>query len=375
MKKELRAKLDRAWLDQAASVKEWKTKTGGKAIGLPLTDVPEELVWAAGALPVTLFGRDVPIALADKHLQGFACGYSRSITEQAESGALDFLDGLIMPYACDTTRCLDLIFRYMKRVGDFYECIRLPKRITTEGVRTYYTAELKRVAESLSAFTGKKVDDAALSAAIKAYNAVRGSLAQLRAGIREGREGVRLSDYLSAVRAAMCLAPDVSAPLLAEAVKELGAPVKSNKPRVVLAGKMAEPHELADLLEAAGLTIIEDHLTVGGRWVEGVPAEGGDPWLALVDRHQTRLPFAGIWNSEPNRGAYLLRRAQATKADGAVILVQKFCEILEIDIPGIKEVLEKDGVPMLSIETDLRSQSLEPVRTRVEAFAEMLKAR
>jgi len=374
VKKELRSKLDRAWQDQAASVKEWKARTGGKAIGLPLTDVPEELVWAAGALPVTVLGRDLPLQHADKHLQGFACAYSRSLTEQAERGDLDFLDGLIMPYACDTTRCLDLIFRYMKRDG-FYDCLRLPKRITTEAVRTYYTAELHRVADALGAFTGKPVDNAALSAAIQAYNAVRAQLAKLRDGMREGREGVRLSDYLSAVRAAMSLAPDVSAPLLAEVVAELGAPAKTAKPRVVLAGKMAEPTELADLLEAAGLSIIEDHLVVGGRWVEAAALESGDPWLALVDRHQSRLPFAGIWTAEPNRGAYLLRRAKATGAVGAVVLVQKFCEILEIDIPGMKEVLEKDGVPMFSIETDLRSQSLESVRTRVEAFAEMLKAR
>lgn len=374
MKKELRAKLDRAWQDQVSAVKEWKAKTGGKAIGLPLTDVPEELVWAAGALPVTIFGRDVPIQHADKHLQGFACAYSRSLIEQIERGDLDHLDGLLMPYACDTTRCLDLIVRYMKHPG-FYDCLRLPKRITSEGVRTYYTAELKRVAEALSAFTGRKIDDASLSAAVKAYNGVRAALLKLRAALSEGRDGIKTSDYLSAVRAAMSLAPDVSAPLLNEAAADLGAPAASKKPRVVLAGKMAEPHELADLIEAAGLTVVEDHLTVGSRWALASATEGGDPWLALVDRHQARLPFAGIWNSEPNRGSYLLRRVKETKAAGAVVLVQKFCEILEIDIPGIKEVLEQDGAPMLSIETDLRPQSLEPVRTRVEAFAEMLKAR
>ena len=256
MKKDLRGKLDRAWQDQVSAVKEWKAKTGGKAIGLPLTDAPEELVWAAGALPVTIFGRDVPIQHADKHLQGFACGYSRSLTEQIERGDLDYLDGLIMPYACDTTRCLDLIYRHMKCFG-FYDCIRLPKRITSEGVRTYYTAELKRVAEALAAFTGKKIDDAALSAAIKAYNSVRSGLLKLRSALAEGRDGVTTADYLSAVRAAMSLAPDVSAPLLTEAAADLGSPATSKKPRVVLAGKMAEPHELADLLEAAGLTAMQ----------------------------------------------------------------------------------------------------------------------
>lgn len=374
MQKELRAKLDRAWQDQPATARNWKSKTGGKAIGLALTDVPEELVWAAGALPVTLFARDLPIQLADRHLQGFACGYSRSLVEQVERGDLNYLDGMIMPYACDTTRCLDLIFRYLQRPG-FYDCLRIPKRVTFEGLKTYFRAELSRLAGSLAAFTGKKIDDAALAAAIKAYNRSRRLLARLRDGLRQGQDGLAAADYISAVRAAMSLPPDESAALLAAAVDGLGAPAAKAKPKVVVAGKMAEPPELIELLESAGLWVVEDHLTVGGRWVEAAARENGDPWLALIERHQARLPFHGIWNAEPNRGSYLSRRIQELKAQGAVVLVQKFCEPLELDVPGIKEVLERDGIPLLAVETDLRPQSLEPVRTRAEAFAEMLRGR
>lgn len=73
MDKGLRKKFDRAWAEPYESVKSWKDKNGGKAVGLVLTDVPEELVLAAGALPMSVLAAEVPIQHADRHFQGFAC--------------------------------------------------------------------------------------------------------------------------------------------------------------------------------------------------------------------------------------------------------------------------------------------------------------
>lgn len=365
-------KFEKTWQRPEETVKAWKEKTGGKAVGLALVDVPEELVWAAGALPVSILARDVSFQNVDKHLQQFACSYSRTVVELAESNELDYLDGLIMPYACDTTRCMDLIFKYMDRF-DFYECARIPRRDGAAGVEKYYNMELKRMAANLSAFTGKKVDEASLSDAIKAYNRVRDLLQKMREAVRKGAEGITPTEYFSAVRAAMVMAPDDAAALLEEAVSQIGDGKSNGMPTVVVAGKLPEPPELIGVLTGAGLHLLEDHLAVGGRWIEAKASEGGDPWEAIVSRQIGRLPFSGIWSKRENRASYLMERVKELSADGAIFLVQKFCEIAELDYPGIKEELEKEGVPLLSIETDFRRSSLEGVKTRVEAFAEMLR--
>jgi len=128
-------------------------------------------------------------------------------------------------------------------------------------------------------------------------------------------------------------------------------------------------------MERAGLWIVEDHLVVGGRWAAAMVPGADDPWEALIERQLKLLPFAGIWDERPSRASYLIDRVRKLDADAAVFLIQKFCEPAEIDYPGIREELEKEGIPLLAIETDYRESSLEPIKTRVEAFVEMLKGR
>ncbi len=372
MKEGLKEQIRSAWRKPEDSIKAIKNESGKKAIGLVLTDVPPELVHAAGAIPVTLLGKEVAFNLADKHMQGFACSYSRGVVELAEGGELDFIDGVIIPYACDTTRCMDLIFKFMDSI-EYYDCLRIPRRVNADGVEKYYLKELERLAASLSKYTGVQITDEILSNSVKLYNQVRSALQKARDALRQGKDGITPSEYFDLVRAAMVLPPEKSLEMLSQAVDGIGQAKANGGPRVVVAGKIPEPAELIGIIEKSDVSIIEDHLVIGGRWVERSVAEDENPWTALVKRQLCSLPFSGIWDENDNRASYLIRRVEELKADGAIFLVQKFCEIAEIDYPGIKEELDKKGIPMLVIETDFRVASLEPVKTRVEAFAEMLK--
>ena len=371
MEKKIKEQLDRAWQDPAGAATAWKAKTSGKAIGLCHTDVPEELVHAAGALPMTIMARDIAIQKADKHLQSFACTYSRSVVELYEQGELGYLDGIIMPYACDTTRCLDLVFKFAAGLA-FYDCLRIPKRVSAEGVKKYFRAELERLAQNLSAFTGQEITNARLGASIKQFNRVRLLLARLQEAVRD--RAISASDYFSAVRAALVLPPEDSETLLKQAAETMGGAKANGKgPRVIVAGKVPQPPGIIGVIEKAGLLIVEDHLVVGGRWVAAMAPEGTEPWDALIERQLNRLPFAGIWDRRPSRSAYLQERVKAMGANAVVFLVQKFCEPAELDYPGIKEELTKAGVPMLVLDSDYSPGSLDGLKTRVEAFAEMLK--
>jgi benzoyl-CoA reductase subunit C len=332
------------------------------------------LVHAAGALPVTLLGGESSFVHADRRMQNFACGYSRSVVDQAESGGLSFLDGIIVPYVCDTTRCLDLIFKYLEKFA-FTDCLRLPKRNSAEGAVEYFRSELARLGAALTGLTGVEVTEDRLGESIALYNRVRANLAKFRSALRNGAEGVSYSDYLSMVRAAMVLPPEESLPLLDEAVNTIqpGPEGPGGDLRIILAGKVPEPPGVIELIERAGLHIVEDHLVIGGRWISASVAEDLGPFDGLVQRQLSLLPFAGIWDERPSRATHLLKRLADTQADGAIFLVQKFCEPAELDWPGIKEEIDAQGASVLLLETDYRPASLEPVRTRVEAFAEMLR--
>ncbi len=75
-----------------------------KIIGCLPMYFPEEIIHAAGALPVTLFGSDDPITLGDGHLMTNACDQVRSSFDSLLKGKYDFLDGIAAIYICDQVR-------------------------------------------------------------------------------------------------------------------------------------------------------------------------------------------------------------------------------------------------------------------------------
>ena len=70
------------------SVREWKQRTGGLAIGFLPTYVPRELFHAAGNLPVGLtgMGDDLEIIRGDAFYQSYICHLPRSTIELGLNG-------------------------------------------------------------------------------------------------------------------------------------------------------------------------------------------------------------------------------------------------------------------------------------------------
>ena len=61
--------------------KEWKKRTGGKVIGFLCSYAPEEILYAAGILPVRLLGAQKSSDLVEKHLaSNIACSTSPSLS-------------------------------------------------------------------------------------------------------------------------------------------------------------------------------------------------------------------------------------------------------------------------------------------------------
>jgi benzoyl-CoA reductase/2-hydroxyglutaryl-CoA dehydratase subunit BcrC/BadD/HgdB len=68
----------------------------------------------------------------------------------------------------------------------------------------------------------------------------------------------------------------------------------------------------------------------------------------------------------------ILTLVEDFKVDGVVYHVLRLCQIFDIESEVIKEVLEKKNIPMLKITTEYSEEDKEQIRTRVEAFQEML---
>ncbi len=67
-----------------------------------------------------------------------------------------------------------------------------------------------------------------------------------------------------------------------------------------------------------------------------------------------------------------MKLAKDFRVQGAILIVQKFCEIHEFDMPAITALLHDHGIPALSLELDTTLPRMQ-FRNRIEAFLEVLQ--
>ena len=67
-----------------------------------------------------------------------------------------------------------------------------------------------------------------------------------------------------------------------------------------------------------------------------------------------------------------MKRVRESGAKGVVFLNPKFCEAAAFDTPDFQKALQNENIPSLVLETSARGMAFEQLKTRVEAFREMI---
>jgi len=119
-------------------IARWKERTGGKLMGclacMP-PFAPEELIHAAGMLPVGLWGAEIPVRRADAKLQSFACSVARTSLEMGLSEALSVCDGFLFPSTCDAFQNLSEVWKATTDKPCFK--VTFPKQTARKAARSY----------------------------------------------------------------------------------------------------------------------------------------------------------------------------------------------------------------------------------------------
>jgi benzoyl-CoA reductase/2-hydroxyglutaryl-CoA dehydratase subunit BcrC/BadD/HgdB len=232
--------------------------------------------------------------------------------------------------------------------------------------------ELRQFIARLEAHSGLTITDEALRASIRLYNQNRELLRQLYA-VRERLSSVAV---WQAVTAAMLMPKEEHNALLSQAIGAMAGdaalPAGSASPaRLILTGATLDDATLLEVIETAGARVVADDLCTGARYFDTPVAVEGDPIAALAQRQLQRLPCPCKHCSLDARARHLLDLTARHHADGVVFVLKKFCEPHAWDYPYLAAALTKKGVPHLLLETE-QTTPVEQVRTRVEAFLEML---
>ncbi len=359
--------------DPSAYLKKWKAKTGKKILGYFCTNTPEEMIQAAGFLPVRILSSRDTISLASRHLQSYSCSLVQSSLESGLRGELTYLEGTVFPHTCDSIQRLSDIWAENLRLPFHWDLV-LPVKLHTESARTYLIHELRRFHKGLEDFAGRPVPDEDLCRAISLFNENRSLLKEISRHQAQYPGRILPSGLYALIKTANFMAKEEHNLLLRELVGQLGdgQPSRSAGPRLFLAGSVCDQPKIYDLLESCGASLVGDDLCTGWRYFAEDVSLDGDPIVALAERLIRRVPCPCKFNPEIDRADRLLQRVKAAGTQGVVFLLLKFCDPHAFDYPYLKEKLDKEKIPSLLLEIESGGLPLGAMETRLRAFVETL---
>lgn len=364
----------RAAHDPVSYARESKQKKKKKFIGYCCTYTPEEIIYAAGAIPVRLFGIKTGIAKADAHLQAYSCSLVRGIMEDALLGNLDFLDGMVFPHTCDSIQRLSDIWR-LNITSTWHNDIMLPVKLDMQSSREYMEDALAKFRKELGAWIGSEISDDALRQSIVVYNRLRSLLKRLYAIKSANPKAIKGRDLYAVVKGSMVMDRKDAADLIEKLVaglESVAPSVQAKDKRLVVSGGICDHPEIYDLIEKSGATVVWDDLCTGSRFFEGLISEIGEPIKAIAARYSGRVICPAKHSSLTGRGDNLVNIAKEHKANGVIFILLKFCDPHAFDYPFMKKMLDDVGIPSMLFEVEQDLPSAGQLATRFEAFIEML---
>ena len=154
-------------------------KQGKKVFGWLCTYVPEEIIHAAGILPVRITGyaQETELDDANAYLYINNCSFSRSCLQLGLTGEYDYLDGMVAGSTCDGARRLFDLWQYYIKVP-FHHILTVPRKYTERAHALYYEQVVK-FKEHLQQYLHSKITDESLLGSISIYNESRELLKKL----------------------------------------------------------------------------------------------------------------------------------------------------------------------------------------------------
>ena len=148
-------------------------------------------------------------------------------------------------------------------------------------------------------------------------------------------------------------------------------------PRVMIAGSpVIFPNlKLPQLIEELGAIVVADESCVGERALYDPVGHPERNLRAQLSALAARCLMPCVCPSfAPNQDRLVtLRRTIAThRIDGVVYHVLKGCVVYDFEVGRVESALKELEIPMVRIETDYSPEDVEQLRTRIEAFVEML---
>jgi len=345
--------------------------------------VPIEIITAAGFVPFRIRG-DVhePITKGDTHLETIACPFMRSCFDQSLKGKYDFCEGIVIPHGCDSMTRSYSVWKYSLGLP-YSHFINVPHTVD-EPSKEIFKAELNTFRKSIGRFAGKEITDAEIADAIRLYNQNRDkakALYELRKSDPPLISGVEIAKVLTVGWSLTVIEANKLFDEVLSEVRERAESPLQKAPRIMVDGACLDNIELFKLIEESGANVVADSVCTGSRDYWPHTDEEGEPMAALSQRYLDKLNCPRTYRDKvgetfeedsASRFGDIGTISRDYKVDGLILYVYRYCDPFGFEVPARKAYLDSLKIPVLYLEDDYSGATIGRLRTRIQAFFEMI---
>jgi len=357
-------------------------KAGGQRfIGYLCAYVPLEIISAAGFVPFRVKGSaHDPITVANAHLETIVCPVVRSCFDTALKGAFDFIEGMVIPHSCDSMCITHDVWRSTLDLP-YFHLINIPHALSG-GALEFFTESLRTFRTSLERFSGSPISDAAIAVEIGNYNAYRAAVMDLYETRREDYSPISGAEMVRTLMAAVSLPVAEATALVRGVTLEVTSrhvPTGPEKPRIMITGSEQDDDGFCRVVEECGASVAVDFLCPGLREYGTDVTVDADPIAALAKRY-LNLYCARTYHERPgdqtadfeNRFGPIGKLVQDYRVEGVILRVHRCCDPYGLEVPAMRAYLQGLGVAVLYLEDDYSILDTGRLRTRIQAFLELV---
>ena len=354
---------------------------GGKVVGVLCNFVPEELVLASGAVPISLnAGFGDSILPAEEVIPRNFCPLLKSSYGfmLMNSPYLELVDAVIIPTSCDGKKKIGEMIAEKAQVW----IMEVPSTTGTPLSRKLWLDQMRFLKERLEGLTGTRITSRRLKKSIDISNRRRGAVHRLYELRKRPDPPIHGRDALLVTTLAFIDEPTrwlrMTEQLLGELEQRPG--VSGSLPlRILVTGSpvVFPTWKIPMLIEDSGGIIVMDDICTGtkGLWDNAEPMGRAtdDLLLSLADR--TLMNTCACFTPNSARASRLMRWVDEWHIDGVIYHCVTACHTYGMERARIENALKERKMPVLFIETDFSQEDVEQIRTRLEAFLEMLQSK
>lgn len=358
---------------------------GMKTVGTYCVMLPSELIWAAGAMPVRLCsGSYTAYTIGDDLVPRDACPLVKSVMGFGEievSPRYSNCSLMVIPVTCDCKKKLAGMLERLKPTVTLH----VPSSKERDADMEEYVRELYRLIPILEEVTGRQVTPQSLAEAINQKDYAQYEMSRFLT-YRQHNPPLLHGTQVMAVMNAFAYMPPLEWAKcmrqlndeLEERLKQKKFAAKANRPRILVTGSpILYPNlKIPLLIEEMGGMLVGDETCMGERALYDpltVTDRSFDGMMRALAGRYTRPCTCPTFTENRQRIFRIKQMIKDHQIQGVIYHVLRGCLVYDYEYPVLEEELEKEGIPIIRVESDYNEEDVEQLRIRIEAFIELLK--